>query len=49
MHVITQYFLSRPENNLQLICQGGFILFLFIYLPHTIKYIINKNAKDYNK
>ena len=24
-------------------------LFLFIYLPHTIKYIINKHAKDYNK
>ena len=23
--------------------------FYFIYLPHTIKYIINKNAKDYNK
>ena len=26
-----------------------FFLFYFIYLPHTIKYIINKNAKDYNK
>ena len=23
--------------------------FYFIYLPHTIKYIINKNAKEYNK
>ena len=25
------------------------IYFLFIYLPHTIKYIINKHNKDYNK
>ena len=26
-----------------------FLLFYFIYLPHTITYIINKHNKDYNK
>ena len=25
------------------------LFILFIYLPHTIKYIINKHNKDYNK
>ena len=25
------------------------IYFYFIYLPHTINYIINKHNKDYNK